>query len=96
MKPFVAEFPSIVREMIVVKIEDEDLSGASFEYSIINHEKKICRKGHFTGLLIQLRVSHLQDGNYYFHLTTDSRKPSEYSFEKKSKQTSDLIEFDFS
>lgn len=96
MKPFVAEFPSIVREMIVVKIEDEELASASFEYSIMNQEKKVCRKGQFTGPLIQLRVSHLQDGTYFFYLATDSRKPSEYSFEKKSKQSSELIEFDFS
>lgn len=96
MKSFVADFPSLVREMIVVKIEDEELSNASFQYSIVNHEKKVCRKGNFTGLLIQLRVSHLQDGKYFFYLTTDSRKPTEYTFEKKSRQNSDIVEFDFS
>ncbi|MGN6491328.1 MAG: hypothetical protein ACTHLE_04975 [Agriterribacter sp.] len=96
MKPFIAEIPPVVREMIVIKIEDNELSDASFEYSIMNHEKKICRKGHFTGSVIQLRVSHLKDGMYYFHLSTSSREPSFYSFEKKSKQQNDLVEFDFS
>lgn len=96
MKSFIAEFPSLVREMIVVKIDDEELTNASFQYSILNHEKKVCRKGHFTGLLIQLRVSHLQDGKYHFYLTTDSRTPTEYTFEKKSKHSSEIVEFDFS
>lgn len=95
MKPFRAEIPSIVREMIVIKIEDRELAGASFEYSIVNQEKKICRKGIFTGSLVQLRVSHLKDGKYFFHLATSSREPSYQSFEKKSKQD-DIIEFDFS
>lgn len=95
MKPFIAEIPSVVREMIVIKIEDTDLANAQFEYSIMNHEKKICRKGHFTGSVVQLRVSHLQDGKYYFHLSTGSREPSSQLFEKKSKQ-GDVIEFDFS
>lgn len=96
MKPFIAEIPSIVREMIVIKIEDRELSEASFEYSIMNHEKKVCRKGHFTGSLVQLRVSHLKDGVYFFHLATSSREPSFQSFEKKSKQQDDIVEFDFS
>ncbi len=34
MKPFIAEIPSVVREMIVIKIEDTDLANAQFEYRL--------------------------------------------------------------
>lgn len=95
-RPFIVELPSVVRELIAIQIKDQDLVIASFEYSIMNAEKKVCRKGQFNGLTIQLRVSHLKDGKYIFTLTTQNRTPFSYEFVKKSKGTSEMIEFDFS
>jgi len=95
MKSFTADIPPVVKEMIVIKIDDEDLRDQSFEYSIVNQEKQVCRKGQFTGNSVQLRITHLKDGKYLFFLTTASRKPNEYPFEKKSKSYADVVEFDF-
>lgn len=81
--------------MIVIKIDDEDLRNESFEYSIVNQDKKVCRKGQFTGNCVQLRITHLKDGKYLFFLTTPTRETNQYPFEKKSKSYSDVVEFDF-
>ncbi len=81
--------------MIVIKIDDEELRNEPFEYSIVNQDKKVCRKGQFIGNSVQLRITHLKDGKYLFFLTTASRKTNQYPFEKKSKSYSDIVEFDF-
>ncbi|MBX3239712.1 MAG: hypothetical protein KIT80_20680 [Chitinophagaceae bacterium] len=95
MKSFTAEIPPVVKEMIIIKIDDDELINESFEYSIVNQDKKVCRKGQFTGNSVQLRITHLKDGKYFFFLTTASREPNKYPFEKKSKSYSDIVEFDF-
>jgi hypothetical protein len=71
-----------VSDMVYIDILNQKLQHASFEYVILNGEKKIVRKGNFRAPSVQLRTNHLEEGMYQFQLllngklweTTDFRK----------------------
>lgn len=67
-KSLEVEFPTVVMELLHLRIKDDDTSNPVFEYSIMDSEKKICRKGKFNGFEVQLRVAHLNSGKYFFNL----------------------------
>ncbi|MFT3705730.1 MAG: hypothetical protein QM802_25395 [Agriterribacter sp.] len=93
LKTLDVDFPSVVRELLSVKIKEEDLLNPVFEYIITDSEKKICRKGKFNGFEVQLRVAHLNNGKYFFTLNINEEESFVYSFEKKPRHGSDMLEF---
>ncbi len=93
IKNIEVEFPSVVRELLSLRIKDEELVNPVFEYTITDSEKKVCRKGKFNGLEVQMRVAHLNSGKYYFTLNvTNNGESLVYAFEKKPR-AGDILEF---
>jgi hypothetical protein len=92
IKNIEVEFPSVVRELLSLRIKDEELVNPVFEYTITDSEKKVCRKGKFNGLEVQMRVAHLNSGKYYFTLNVTNGKSFVYAFEKKPR-AGDILEF---
>lgn len=71
-----------VTDMVFIDILNNKLQYASFEYVIMNGDKKIVRKGNFRAPSVQLRTNNLAEGLYQLQLllngkiweTTDFRK----------------------
>jgi hypothetical protein len=93
LKTLDVDFPSVVRELLSVRIKDEDFSNPVFEYTITDSEKRLCRKGKFSGFEVQLRVAHLNNGKYFFTLNILDGETLVYTFEKKPRHGSDMLEF---
>lgn len=93
IKNIEVEFPSVVRELLSLRIKDGELVNPVFEYTIADAQKKICRKGKFNGLEVQMRVAHLNSGKYYFTLNVTDGESFVYVFEKKPHTGSDILEF---
>ena len=87
----VAEITPIVHEFLLVEIKDRAFENTFFEYRILDKNQHVLRKGNFTGLAIQLRLAHLEDGMYSFEMSTLGSDPVAYSFEKRSPDSSDVI-----
>lgn len=92
-KALEVEFPSVVMELLHLRIKEEDVSNPVFEYSIMDSEKKVCRKGKFNGFEVQLRVAHLNSGKYFFNLNITDGQSVVYTFEKRPRLGNDIIEF---
>lgn len=78
------QIPTVVNDIIVIEIKDNALTNKDIEYRIIDSGQHICRKGHFKGLHIQMRISHLKDGKYSFNLNSCDTDACSFSFEKIS------------
>jgi hypothetical protein len=79
-----ATITSKVHDFLLIQLNDESRKDVSVHYEIINEDCKIIRKGNFKGTEVQLRVTHLQEGNYNVHLCVDDSEPVDYSFTKLS------------
>ncbi len=93
LKSLEVEFPSVVMELLHLRIKKDDMPNPVFEYCILDSEKKLCRKGKFNGYEVQLRVAHLNSGKYFFNLNITNGQSVVYTFEKRPRISSDLIEF---
>lgn len=83
-----ATITSKVHDFLLIQLNDGNKKNASVHYEIINEDCKIIRKGNFKGTEVQLRVTHLQEGNYNVHLCVDDNEPVDYSFTKLSSNFS--------
>ncbi|MCC6286454.1 MAG: hypothetical protein IT249_01085 [Chitinophagaceae bacterium] len=93
LKALEVEFPSVVMELLHLRIKEENVANPIFEYSITDTEKKICRKGKFNGFEVQLRVAHLNSGKYFFNLNITNGQSVVYTFEKRQRIGNDMVEF---
>ena len=93
IKNIEVEFLSVVRELLSLRIKEGELVNPVFEYTITDAQKKICRKGKFNGLEVQMRVAHLNTGKYYFTLNITNGESFVYAFEKKPRSGNDILEF---
>jgi hypothetical protein len=82
---------AVVHDFMVIQINDVALASNTVEYSILDKDGLFVRKGHFKGLLIQLRLSNLKDGLYQLQLSTGSDKVLVLPFEKKSPEITDTL-----
>lgn len=74
--------PSIVEDMVTIEIKDNGLADADIHYAITDEGEHICRKGHFRGLRVQLRIAHLKDGIYRFMLRSTENDNCIFSIRK--------------
>lgn len=79
----------IVIEFLYVEIKNPSVADAVFEYIITDTENQVLRKGHFTGLYTQLRLSHLKNGKYFFGINIKEQGPILFEFIKKSPEDSE-------
>ncbi|MFT3946866.1 MAG: hypothetical protein QM763_07820 [Agriterribacter sp.] len=93
LKALEVEFPSVVMELLHLRIKEENVPNPVFEYSITDTEKKVCRKGKFNGFEVQLRVAHLNSGRYFFNLNITDGQSAVYTFEKRPRLGNDMVEF---
>lgn len=75
---------NLVNDFLVIQISDENLKDVQIQYQIVNELNKTVRKGCFVGTTVQLRVSHLQEGEYLIHLCVDEKDEYDYVFTKRS------------
>ena len=75
---------NLVNDFLVIQLHDDNLKEAQIQYQIINEVKKTIRKGCFIGSMVQLRVSHLQEGEYVIHVCVGESEQFDYSFTKLS------------
>lgn len=80
----VVTIPAVVDEIITVQINDAALMDTDFDYQIIDEKSQVCRKGHFKGRWVQMRVSNLKDGIYSIKLCSCAEDVCAFGFEKIS------------
>jgi|GEM_PF-1937298 len=80
----------IVYDFMMIHINCASLQKASIGYSICNQSNQLVRKGNFTGFMVQLRMSHLQDGKYNFNMFVEDQLHLNIPFEKKSMAYTDM------
>lgn len=83
---------SEVYDFMFIRIEDPLLEKHSLQYEILTTGGELIRKGVFRGAVIQLRLSHLNDGTYSIVLQyAPNVAPFVHSFKKytpvKGEQT---------
>ncbi|MFL9485331.1 hypothetical protein ACI6Q2_21290 [Chitinophagaceae bacterium LWZ2-11] len=74
----------VVYDFMMVHVNCSSLQKAGVSYSICNQSNELIRKGNFTGFMVQLRMSHLQDGQYQFNMFVEDKLHLNIPFEKKS------------
>lgn len=79
-----ASVTAIVEDFMFVEINKYALAGKTFEYKICTPDEKIIRKGQFSGLNVQLRLSFIEEGRYNFQLYLNGEQLQESRFEKRS------------
>ncbi|HRI21095.1 MAG TPA: hypothetical protein PLA68_09070 [Panacibacter sp.] len=79
-----ANVTAIVDDFMFVEINKYALAGNTFEYKICTTDEKIIRKGQFSGLNVQLRLSFIEEGKYNFQLYLNGEQLQESRFEKRS------------
>lgn len=73
-----------VYDFMFIKVNDPLLCDDLLEYRISDMAGQQVRKGHFRGVVIQLRLTHLEDGAYRITVSTRSEKEVAYEFTKKT------------
>jgi len=79
-----------VLDFMIVDIANTDVTTA-FNYAIIDSNNQATRKGNFKGQMVQLRLSHIPDGNYQFMLYQNETLIADISFEKQSAAFSGTV-----
>lgn len=73
---------TVVEDMVTIEIKDDQLTDADIHYAITDEAEHVCRKGHFRGLRVQLRIAHLKDGLYRFMLQSAGNDNCTFSVRK--------------
>jgi hypothetical protein len=73
-------------DMIYIDILNKKLQYASFEFVILNGEKKIVRKGNFRAPSVQLRTNNLEEGIYLFQLLLNGELWETTNFRKRKDE----------
>jgi hypothetical protein len=81
-----ANITQMVYDFLVVEITEPSFRDQNhyFDYSIRSHDTKPVRKGRFFGTNVQLRLSQIEEGNYFLDLFSDDGTCRHFSFVKKS------------
>jgi hypothetical protein len=90
--PSLVQISTIVHEFLSIQINDASLAGTFLHYSIIDSNREVMRKGHFKGMTVQLRLSHLKDGQYTLLLGDNPEDMAEFKFDKRSPAATDDLE----
>lgn len=84
LTPSFVEIPATVDEIITLHIKDPACVDTDFAYHILDEGRRICRKGHFRGTRVQMRLSDLKDGIYSLNLQSCDVDACTFCFEKIS------------
>jgi hypothetical protein len=76
----------IVYDLMMVNVNRASLLKDCITYVIRNQANKLVRKGNFSGYNVQLRMTHLEDGQYEF----EDKLYLNIPFEKRSIDKSNL------
>lgn len=77
----------VVYEFLIIQLKGP-LIGNLVQYKISDSTGNLIRKGSFSGMVIQLRMSFLKDGPYTIALNIENYVTASYSFEKRSQNIS--------
>lgn len=72
-----------VFDFMMIEVNHADIS-SRFNYSIAGADNSPIRKGNFNGQMVQLRLSHVPEGNYQFSFFCNDALIATIPFEKKS------------
>jgi hypothetical protein len=85
---------SEVYDFMFIRIDDPKFQRHSLQYAILDNSGQLIRKGLFRGNIIQLRLSHLEDGMYNLSLSVN-RQSVTHQFTKKTGTTGQQTMFSF-
>ncbi len=74
----------IVYDFLIVEVLNPCLQHHSFFYTIINANNQVVRKGSFSGIWVQLRLTHINEGNYQLYLKDNEDYNCVFSFKKST------------
>jgi hypothetical protein len=80
----------IVYDLMMVNVNRASLLKDCITYVIRNQANKLVRKGNFSGYNVQLRMTHLEDGQYEFDMFIEDKLYLNIPFEKRSIDKSNL------
>jgi hypothetical protein len=80
----------IVYDLMMVNVNRASLLKDCITYVIRNQANKLVRKGNFSGYNVQLRMTHLEDGQYEFDMFIEDKLYMNIPFEKRSNDNSNL------
>ncbi len=81
----------IVYDLMMVNVNRASLLKDCITYVIRNQANKLVRKGNFSGYNVQLRMTHLEDGQYEFDMFIEDKLYLNIPFEKRSIDNSTLV-----
>jgi hypothetical protein len=77
----------VVYDIMKVEIHCSSLQTTTIKYCIHNQSNELVRKGSFKGQMIQLRMAHMDDGQYRFNMYVEDELRLNLPFEKKTLDT---------
>lgn len=86
-----ASITDIVQDFMFVEIRNIAILDKTFEYKIVSQDDKLIRKGRFEGPNVQLRLSLMPEGTYFFRLYLNGEELQHISFEKRQGFTGYLM-----
>ena len=78
----IAKVTSMVFDYMHIQLNELASENSTVCYTISNSLSRLIRKGSFTGNSMQLRVSHLDEGDYTIQLSINSSESQTYNFTK--------------
>lgn len=80
----------IVYDLMMVNVNRASLLKNCITYVIRNQANKLVRKGNFSGYNVQLRMTHLEDGQYEFDMFIEDQLCLNIPFEKRTLDKSNI------
>lgn len=77
-----AKVTTLVFDYMLIQLNEISLSKPSVHYRIANAFGRLIREGFFINSSMQLRLSHLDDGDYSIQLTINGSEALSYNFTK--------------
>lgn len=89
INPSWVQVTPVIYEFLIIQLKEPLKGDILIHYKITDSGGKSVRSGNFTGMVIQLRMSFLQNGIYSLALNVENDEPVFFSFEKKSQNDAD-------
>ena len=77
-----ARITQYVYDFMTIELSDTSFNPLNAGYKIYNSINHLIRQGNFSGPAVQLRVSHLEKGDYFVQLCLNEKELGCYRFSK--------------
>ena len=78
----VAKVTQLVYDFMTIELNEVTMPALNAGYKIYNSFNRLIRQGSFSGTAVQLRVSHLDKGDYFIRLCVNEEELGCYQFSK--------------